>query len=829
MSALRRDLEQTNVAEVDPLLKTPLSLHDSMQQGTDIIATVVKTHEDDHDDPLSRPLSKELDRPEAKTYVSRTYETWNSLIDQARLGRREALRTKKILLRGRLAALREDLEEDEIGTNNAIRDTQKRHWVLELLARDVALWWERGNRSKSLRAACLLAGALAVKMDNADYARDWVLVVNALTRLREFLQHHLHQLLEGDVSNEFSVLDDGRTEDSTKWNWYYKIGSIRGLVTRLYLQACTWSVVGLKDVDEGARLYMQSAGIGDPLVRQYFVAYLVSQGMVRDVDIVLHDTLKGMTHDGIAQEMLLPLSLTFSACTTDPTSKICSTTLEMFQRNLGYVRMPTALQAYIATTPADIVAKCSIQVLDAIETMNLQAAPLLVSLVAEKMLLVYPPLDESHAKAIMNSAWRLLNQCEETVEMNTLHTSVVIDCSAKFMQLCCTHYGPKEMLVMTKELERRLSEYGKSKHSPAIMKACLCLCSRVESNSDKFCYILSSESFARLFENLATSYDDSTTFTQSSPKSDLAKRLLELFLKDDNQKIDLTAASDWAKALHDAVHSLTFDDDRKQIIKLLRRFMEKAMEIVSRLPINLRLTLLTDLRGRFFRFESLLRILIMNAATVGHESQIRIRPDLAAGCLAFCHSTIPSLSNPVERGMFYATVAMVAMRISKLPQADGFFKASIQSVAECCSSEDFTDRQCLELIRTISSSLVVAPGHPSGFYLVRGLTNAILKREWLPSFVEPDKTVIRLVEVLTRTRLPYRISGTDSNDILFGDDASGYLQEAMAIVHVFEARIKTHGKKEDVEEVKRVLEAISANILEKKTQVDLGVQKPILS
>lgn len=809
---------ESTTEEVDPLLGTRLNTSQSMLNATIQIGSHGESGEFDHDDddPLSL-RSRDVGSKQKSLGQSTAHkknETWSSLVEIARLGRLDVIRSKKASLRARLSALREDLEEDEALTRRKVRDAKSRQWVMEMLARDVNVSWERGNRAKSLRAACLLAGALAEKDDTIDYAKEWVLVITSLNKLHDLLRHHLQQ--PGDGSAEYSTMEDG-TEDLARWNWYYRIGAIKGLVARLYIQASTWSLLGLKDVDEGSRLYAQSQGIGDTLVRQYFVAFLVSQGIIEHPSSVARDTLQSILYDPTALDMLLPLSLTFTACfASDPSSGASSITIQTFPQLVMAARTPIVLQALLKVTPADVVAPCAQVVLEKIEALSLVGAPTLVSIVADKLLVGEPALDESVAKATMNSAWLLLRQIESD------ESEGVLTCSAKFLELCCARYGAKEMTVLTKELERRVRESGNSRHNPAVMKACIALCTRVESDPVRFSYLITSDSFSRLFEGLANSYDDST-FAQSSPKKDLAKRLLRMFLRIDTSNIELTAAAEWAKALNDSIHLLTFEDERKQLDDLMRRFMEKAVCITGGIrSLDTRFSILRDLRGRFYNCEPALRILVSAVAFLARHARSINRDELCASCLAFCHATIPSILNPVERGLCYAQLAVLAMSIGKLPQADGLFKATVQCIADCVSE---SEERTLELVKTACSSLVLAPGQPSGFYLVRGLANAINKRQWGTRLgIEADASVLKIVEILTRTRLPYRVAGADSNDVLYGDDATTYSNEARALASALESKITSNPARtnEDIAQMQSLLAKIEVNLISRSDQVAVG-------
>ena len=89
--------------------------------------------------------------------------------------------------------------------------------------------------------------------------------------------------------------------------------------------------------------------------------------------------------------------------------------------------------------------------------------------------------------------------------------------------------GVREISILIRDLERRVREAGGvGRYNPIVMRACCAVCSRVEMDPTTLTTLVTNESFCRLFESLATSYDASS-FAQLSPKNDLAKRLLNLY------------------------------------------------------------------------------------------------------------------------------------------------------------------------------------------------------------------------------------------------------------------------------------------------------------
>lgn len=671
--------------------------------------------------------------------------------------------------------------------------------------------WEHDNRARSLRAAAILADALSTPWESDDYPKDWLMITRALDKLNELLEVHLAKQKDG----------------MSKENWYYKISSIPGLMARLYLRAATWSTLmdgggGLAGGSVGglsaATLLFQANGIGNPLVGKYFIAYLGMKNIITESDSLATEVVKlprrGLrplfspkplppgndsvnNHHHVKEELeadlFIPIALVLASAAMASQSGATR-----FPNLVGNCEYPIALEAVLHVYPVEQISAHTIPILQAIDKFTYGKARL-VSKLADAML-ADSKLDAQQTKTAMNSAWLVLKNDE--------HLESSVTCSAKFLQLCAARLGTKEILLLTKDLERKFREAGAWKYDPAVQAACEQVCSRVEQDSSLMC-LVTNDSFSRLFEISASSYYDNAAFSHTSPKTDLAKRLLSLYYT--CEKVDavtIAAATEWARALHDSLHVLSFDDEKRQIQDCVRKFLHHTIVFAqTAIPTDeARFNLYVDLRARFaMNFSWVLKTLIAASETIARKTK---KKELASACLAFCHTTIPSLTNPVERGLCYCRVALTAASLGRLPQCDGLFKACVQCVAE--SSSLMEENSTLELVRCVASTLIVAPGFPDAFYLVRGFVNALDRRTWTTN--EAYMAAARLIEALTRSRLPYRVHGTDSNDVLYGDDFVAYNREAKDLAEILRLKLGVNGEQMPVfETIRRNLEIRCSN------------------
>ncbi|KAF1333259.1 hypothetical protein FI667_g2958, partial [Globisporangium splendens] len=210
------------------------------------------------------------------------------------------------------------------------------------------------------------------------------------------------------------------------------------------------------------------------------------------------------------------------------------------------------------------------------------------------------------------------------------------------------------------------------------------------------------------------------------------------------------------------------------------------------------------------------------AAAVGmhNDKKVKNRRNFIKSCLAYAHITIPSISDPFRKLELMTLSAKVALVNNCLPQMDALLKAAIVQITELDPSKFYyqyhvptsstmdggaiDDLEFLEdadshanesdgLVRTIGdlvSILVYAPSltDDDAFYFVNGLRKAVLERmAWekmtsspIPRVqVSATRSRVRILLFLMQLyglwgqkQLPQRITGLDSNDVLYGGDDS---------------------------------------------------------
>ncbi|TMW69183.1 hypothetical protein Poli38472_001339 [Pythium oligandrum] len=272
--------------------------------------------------------------------------------------------------------------------------------------------------------------------------------------------------------------------------------------------------------------------------------------------------------------------------------------------------------------------------------------------------------------------------------------------------------------------------------------------------------------------------------------------------------------------VHDALDSLSTATERFEATKDITGFIsrlgytkdEAASDIERQEEEDALLMLYIDCRSAFYKLEPIkitLTKYVLALAVQGFERLDGSTGDAAErrrtfikSCLAYAHITIPSISDLFQRLELTVLCGKVSLLANCLPQMDAFLKSAIMIVAEldyvsvCKSknddamgdlktSEDSPDT-LLCVLTELTTLLIYAPTltDDEPFYFVDALRRALFERmQWPPSSAAARirlaaKTArvklllvfLQLYGLWGQSKLPHRLPGVDSNDVLYGGD-----------------------------------------------------------
>lgn len=256
-----------------------------------------------------------------------------------------------------------------------------------------------------------------------------------------------------------------------------------------------------------------------------------------------------------------------------------------------------------------------------------------------------------------------------------------------------------------------------------------------------------------------------------------------------NDAVLINTMFDIGRTLHDSVDLLSSDGDRKHIAGLLCSFIEK---IDYGKDLEQQLNVMVECRAIFCNLDLIKDKLVLCVSELAVKAYRYMRGKhskktaaFSKACLAYCHITTPSISEPSRKLQLQLHCANVALLNQCLPQTDTFLKAAISLIPDMPPYEELDgkrvhseDRLC-SYMRSLLSMLVVAPGHPEHgpFYIVQGLLNALPKFPWQANTGVMSKVYIDMLALLctyAQRRFPYHVPYVESNDELYGG-APGYM------------------------------------------------------
>ncbi len=240
---------------------------------------------------------------------------------------------------------------------------------------------------------------------------------------------------------------------------------------------------------------------------------------------------------------------------------------------------------------------------------------------------------------------------------------------------------------------------------------------------------------------------------------------------------------DIGKTLHDSLDCLSPEGEKKHIATLLCNFIEK---IDFGKDLEQQLNTYVECRSIFSNLDLVKDKLITSVCALAVRAYGYMKgrhskktAAFAKACLAFCHITTPSISDVFRKLQLLLYCSQVALLNQCLPQTDTFLKAAISLIPEMPTHDEIdskrvhTEEKLSIYLRSLLSTLVIAPGHPEHgpFYIVQGLLNALPRYQWQPTTVHRTRVYLDILVLLctfAQRKFPYRIAHVESNDFLYG-------------------------------------------------------------
>ncbi|KAG6977409.1 hypothetical protein JG688_00000391 [Phytophthora aleatoria] len=681
--------------------------------------------------------------------------------------------------------------------------------------------WEQNHKVEALRIAIKCVKLLA-DTDTAPqlYPCVFVLVSDVLDAFGKLVFDRIHaraseddngQPLPEPLGEHFMSSDINIQATETCRNWFYKTACIRELLprigigepmvalyARLYLALTSSELLGTTSPAE--QTIVVSSSLFD-----YFYAFnwfhqkklehwLLTHKMEYDEYLALHspavEWLVKCAAPGATQDTFDTLLAHYQEYSYS--SMVLKHLCECFGARF-YASTPSEMLELIRTASPSLVSKCHLYSLVAVQLSN-------VSTVAEN--------EPGGKLQFLNDSWSAITSQEDITQY--------MECAAAYMKLIVAHFSHREALILLKDVVRHLNAATPEELTAKTYNLLGALIENVvfgaKQHYEFFSKLIPSTSFLALMG----------MFKRES-SVEVAKKVLRAFVGGSMKKSSHRTASERSEATRDI----------SAFITRLGYVNETASERAQDEEQEALLMLYTDCRRAFYKLEPikmLLSTIVLRlamhvhrrigsgvASVIGGKKRVHARRNFIQSCLAFAHITIPSIEASLEKLQLMVSAANVALVTNCIPQMDALVKAAIVLLADLdpsavrTASEDSTvltashtgavglfgavgiNRtgrgidQSVRIITQLMSMLVYAPSlnDEDAFYFVTALRKAALERMvWVPSSSSSEslrleagvarvRVLLMLVQLYAlwgQRSLPGRLSGVDSNDVLYGGD-----------------------------------------------------------
>ncbi|XP_031284588.1 VPS35 endosomal protein sorting factor-like [Pistacia vera] len=701
----------------------------------------------------------------------------------------------------------EELDDPQKFADEGVKVITGKEYVSRLheLKDEINRSWHAEDRVTSLKLSIKVARLLMDTSVLQFYPTLFILATEVMDILGDMVWERIKQKAEfAEDGTRFCSLPENFKESSicfdakeTCNNWFHKVGTIRELLPRIYLELAIlpcWRFLHDQHVDTLQRLVLMTRGLGDPLASAYCRLYLAHRARklpsydmghlitsVNDIKILLmwNSSTKESTHGKSTDNKRLLVSL------MEPTIEYIMKCIfkDASQRQVGNALVELGLgrnqvelfgsNPYVSVIlhhllkelPTEIVSSNAVEILRLIECSNddsfdqclnhrllgfrlSESKPTIgiIHAVVDRIIqvvTVYDKLDD-YLK-VVDAYVDIILQDRMDNHLNTILEGIS-------ERACCKEIVEDEVVGLQSILMKFLSHFRNLEDVLAL---------------------------GHFLEILDVMYGNSQNF--------IYMQILSMATRNGNIHDPTTVqlVFEICQSLHDGMDFANMkDDDHQQPARLISRFVQMVDYGVE---MEGHLTFLVECRGAFGGINELKETLVHSSNCLVTKALKDGRKHLSfvKSCIAFSEVTIPSISTQIRQLNLYLETAEVAMLAGLVSHADGL----IDSAVSCLKSVDLINGfqaqadvdEIVISIRKLCSLLVMVPGNPE-----LGLTSTLKNilplvnsQSWMTSRMKIRifSAIVSLSATLSQNKLPYHTDlEIPGNDLLFYGNSS-YVEE----------------------------------------------------
>ncbi|KAM7251968.1 hypothetical protein ACFE04_023851 [Oxalis oulophora] len=696
----------------------------------------------------------------------------------------------KAIGRASTSTHRDELDDPEKFSDESVKVITRQEYVSRLheLKDEIVQAWHAEDRVTALKLSIKVARLLMDTSVLQFYPTLFVLATDVLDMLGDMVWERIKQRAEFDedgtklcfLPDNFQVNDICFEAKETCMNWFCKVGSIRELLPRIYLELAIlpcWQFLLGKPADVLQRLVMMTRGLGDPLASAYCRLYLAhcarklpscgTGHLVASVNNIKVEFMQiqsdNKTQPGKYNNRRLLVSL------MEPTIEYIVKCIFMATSQSSPC-VSIVLHHILKELPTEVVSSNALEILHLIKS----SSDFSFDQCLNYNLLGFRLSDKTSEMHIVNLV--VNNVIEVASEFDRLEEYLkIVDA---YVDIILQNQMNDPLRAILDGIWKRTCNGATMNDELGSLQSILVkLLSHFKNLDDVF-------ALNHFLEILDVIHGRSRTIVNTNIL-DMATR---------SGSICDPTTIQWlfeiSQALHDDIDFVNVkDDDYQQPAHLISRFV-RMVDYGSELEQHL--TFLSECRQAFSSINELKETLVHSSNCLATKALKDGKKHLSfvKSCIAFSEVTIPSVTAHIRQFNLYLESAEVALLGGLVSHSDGL----IDSAISCLQSMDMMDGSytmadidgILSSIRKLCGFLVMVPGNSElGVVCIpESILSLINSKSWMTPRMKSRVycAVIFLSATLSQNKLPYHAGHQEAmgNDLLFFGDSS-YTQDLLSL------------------------------------------------
>ncbi|MFH4982621.1 hypothetical protein AB6A40_009330 [Gnathostoma spinigerum] len=636
------------------------------------------------------------------------------------------------------------------------------------LGRKLMTAWANQKKVESVKIAVELSRILASTASPHFYPTQFVLVTDILDVFGELVFERLRSKANaerieaglGPLPVEFLLDDVPETTQETAKNWFYKIGDIRELLPRFYVEA---AIMGcMRFLDDKAlsanllRLCAMPLSMVHPLVASYARAYLcriairLCPSNTAPHWKCINDWMQNYSDQPSA--ILLPAMEWMIQCVSYK-AHTYDDLLPLWEYCKMPDKRPFVLRCFLSSVTAGYICEYSLETAQ-IVCSGEEVAATELCIFGKRLLMADVP--EASRRPVLRNVWRQISKL----------TSVrgFVDCCDVWIEYVVKYFTWNEVGVVLNTLMEKLAPDKKYEN---FYEKLLSIWEKLLANSKDVSELFSLEqipSFVDVFRN-----SEAMVKCSMIALSTLVKVHPIRFSNDFRLAVQILGL---CRHLHDSISSMSEESEKDIVASLIQRSLDRFdLEVDPERSLDF----WVDSRAALSNIDPVITYIIKRVISLGYSVIRRKAKSVAAAsflraCVANAFITVASLSDPVDQVQLYIQTGMLGLLVSSLPQVDATAKCAIEVLSKI---KRVVPSTFASLSSSLLAFLVLVPDSPARppLYFFNAFLNAIARYPWKEDSADYGHILINsllFISILGQPELPYHIAHVQSNDQLYG-------------------------------------------------------------